>query len=182
LPPFETSLRGSVQPNQTLGARSSAKLKASVVKFGRSMPGCHWDMVAFQASSNAQKSNNRNRASLLVSDWSCHSPQRFRTQSCITRHGEALDLEQEVLSLRCHQKQQSQKKNAASILVHAATSSTDGAPPTCRQSRGLVRQKHSAFNPPFSCAEGTSPFEKPLNEAQKKAPPRRVRLSRFWLE
>ena len=30
---------------------------------------------------------------------------------------EALDLEQEVLSLRCHQKQQSQKKNAASILV-----------------------------------------------------------------
>ena len=30
---------------------------------------------------------------------------------------ETLDLEQEVLSLRCHQKQQSQTKNAASILV-----------------------------------------------------------------
>ena len=38
----------------------------------------------------------------------------------------ALDVKQEVFSLRCHEKQQSQKKNAASILVQtAATSATD---------------------------------------------------------
>jgi len=43
----------------------------------------------------------------------------------------ALNFKQEVLSLRCHQKQQSQKKNAASILVQtAATSATDGTPPS----------------------------------------------------
>lgn len=59
----------------------------------------------------------------------------------------ALDFKQEVLSLRCHQKQQSQKKNAASILVQtAATSATDGTPPIDQQSRGLVRHKHSTFS------------------------------------
>ena len=55
----------------------------------------------------------------------------------------ALDLTQELLSLRCYKKQQSQKKNDASILVQtAATSATGGTPPTYGRSRGLVRHKH----------------------------------------
>ena len=83
---------------------------------------------------------------------------------------ETLDLEQEVLSLRCHQKQKSQKKNAASILVQtAAMSATGGTPPTCRRSRGLVRHKHSVLNPPFSFVEGTSPL-RGLSMKRKRKP------------
>ena len=81
-----------------------------------------------------------------------------------------LDVKQEVLSLRCHEKQQSQKKNAAYILVQtAATSATDGTPPNYRRSRGLVRHKHSAINPPYSCAEGTSPL-RGLSMKRKRKP------------
>ena len=90
-------------------------------------------MVAFQTTSNAQKSNIEieHHSLSLIGFATAHNVSELMAAS----HAmvEALDLEQEVLSLRCHQKQQSQKKNAASILAQtAATSATDRTPPIYR--------------------------------------------------
>ena len=57
------------------------------------------------------------KASLLVFDWPSQSHNVSELKAASLATVMALDLTQELLSLRCYNKQQSQKKNAASILV-----------------------------------------------------------------
>ena len=170
MPPFETSLRGSVQPNQTLGTKSSAKsrpLSSCLGEACRDSIGT-WSHFRPHQMRRNQTTEIEHHSLSLIGLATAHNVSELKAASIAM--AEALDLEQEVLSLHCHQKQQSQTKNAASILVQtAATSATDGAPPTCRRSRELVRHKHSAVSPPFSCAEGTRPLSG-LSMKRKRKP------------
>ena len=173
-PSFATALGGVVQPNQTLAARSPAKLKASLSSsLGDTCRDSIGTWSHFRPHQIPRNQATEVKVSLLVYAWSCHSPQRFRTQGCITRHGFGLRCKARSLvaappSGATEPKRRTLHRFLSKLLQRPRPTerhpSTNKAVDWCDTSI-----QHSAFCPPFSCAEVKSPWSG-LSMKRKRKP------------